>query len=147
MRAVIAIVAGIVVGFIALILIALIGGLLFPSPAQIDNFNSEQLIAAFPTLAMGAKIAIILSWFGGAFVGAATAKRLAGRGWAAWTIAGFFCLYVLLNVLILPMPGWLQAIAVAAPLIGGLLANHFVAERVAAEPARTAPEPNAETRL
>ena len=134
MRAVIAIVAGIVVGFIALILIALVGGMLFPSPARIDNFNSEQLINAFPSLAMGAKIAIVLSWFGGAFAGAAVAKRIAGRGWAAWTVAGLFAVYVLLNVLILPMPGWLQAIAVVAPLIGGLLANHLVGER---EVART----------
>ena len=31
--------------------------------------------------------------------------------------------------MILPMPGWLQAIAVAAPLIGGLIGNHLVGER------------------
>ena len=129
MRAVIGLVVGLVVGFAALILIALAGGLLFPSPGQIDNFNAEQLVGLFPTIPMGAKIAIILSWFGSALIGAGAAKRIAGRGWAAWTIAGFFAVYVLLNVLILPMPGWMQAIAVAAPLIGGLIANHLVAER------------------
>jgi len=130
MRSVIGLVVGLVVGFAALILIALAGGLLFPSPGRIDNFNAEQLVGLFPTIPTGAKIAIILSWFGSALIGAAAAKRIAGRGWTAWTIAGFFAVYVLLNVLILPMPGWMQVIAVAAPLIGGLIANHLVAERV-----------------
>ena len=132
MRAVISIVVGLVVGFAALILIALLGGLLFPSPGQVDNFNAEQLIELFPSIPVGAKVAIILSWFGGALIGAGAAKWISGRGWAAWTITGFFAVYVLLNVLILPMPGWMQAIAVAAPLIGGLIANHLVAERIVA---------------
>ena len=132
MRAAIGLVVGLIVGFAALILIALIGGLLFPSPARIDNFNAEQLVGLFPTIPVGAKVAIILSWFGGALIGAAAAKWISGRGWAAWTITGFFAFYVLLNVLILPMPGWMQAIAVSAPLIGGLIANHLVVERVEA---------------
>jgi len=45
---------------------------------------------------------------------------------------------VLVTTMILPMPGWLQAIAVAAPLIGGLIGNHLVRERSFA--AAVAPE-------
>jgi hypothetical protein len=129
MRAVVAIVAGVLVGFAALLLIALVGGLVFPSSARIDGFDAEQLVAAFPTLAPGAKVAIVLSWFGGALAGAMVAKRISGQGWAAWTIAGIFALYVLITVMILPMTGWLQALAVLAPLLGGLIANHLVAAR------------------
>ena len=135
MRAVLGIVAGIVAGFAAMLAIAMAGGLIFPSSARIDGFNAEQIVGAFPTLPTGAKIAIILSWFGGALIGAALAKKIAGRGWAAWTVAGLFALYVMLNVLILPMPSWLQAVAVLAPLIGGLIANHLVGDRGAAVPA------------
>ena len=134
MRAVLGLVAGIVIGFAAMLVIATSGGLIFPSSARIDGFNAEQIVAAFPTLPMGAKIAIILSWFGGALVGAALAKKIVGRGWAAWTVAGLFALYVVLTVLVLPMPNWLQAIAVLAPLIGGLLANHLVAGQPPAAP-------------
>ena len=133
MRAVVAIVAGVLVGFAALFLIALAGGMIFPSSARIDGFDAEQLVAAFPTLAPGAKIAIVLSWFGGALVGAMVAKRIAGQGWAAWTVAGIFAVYVLVTTLILPMTGWLQAVAVLAPLLGGLIANHLVAARRPAE--------------
>jgi hypothetical protein len=129
MRAVIAIVAGIVAGLAAVVAIALVGGMIFPSPGRIDGFNAEQIVSLFPTLPTGAKIAILLSWLGGALAGAAAAKRIAGRGWAAWTVAGIFVVYVLINVLVLPMPGWLQAIAVVGPLVGGLLANHLVADR------------------
>ena len=135
MRAVLGIIAGIVAGFAAMLIIATAGGLIFPSSARIDGFNAEQIVAAFPTLPTGAKVAIILSWFGGALIGAALAKRIVGRGWAAWTVAGLFALYVVLNVLILPMPSWLQAVAVLAPLTGGLIANHLVGDRSAATPA------------
>ena len=146
MRAAIAIVAGIAAGLVAVIAIALVGGMIFPSPGRIDGFNAEQIVSLFPTLPIGAKVAILLSWFGGALAGAAVAKRIAGRAWAAWTLAGIFCVYVLVNVLVLPMPGWLQAVAVAAPLIGGLVANHLVADRdfaEAAPPAVREPEPDA----
>jgi len=141
MRAVLGIIAGIVAGFAAMLVIATVGGLIFPSSARIDGFNAEQIVAAFPTLPMGAKIAIVLSWFGGALVGAALAKKVAGRGWAAWTVAGLFALYVVLTVLVLPMPSWLQAVAVLAPLLGGLIANHLVADR---EPAAPAPATGAD---
>jgi hypothetical protein len=130
MRAVMAIVLGIVLGFVTMMAVALLGGLMFPGDARIDSVSAENLVAVFPSIPIGAKIAIILSWFAGALVGAMAAKRIAGRGWAAWTIAAIFAVYVLLTVLILPMPGWLQAMAVVAPLIGGLIANHLVADQV-----------------
>jgi len=125
MRGLLAIVAGIVVGFCTMFVIAYVGGLIFPTSARVE-MTAEQVAAAFETLPMGAKIAIIASWFGGAMVGAAVAKKIAGAGWAAWTIGVLFALYVLVTVLILPMPGWLQVLAVLAPLIGTLLANHLI---------------------
>jgi len=146
MRAVMAVVVGILVGFAVMLAIALLGAVIFPDSGRIEGFTAgqaEQLAAVFPTLAMGAKIFILLSWFGGALAGAAVAKRMTGRGWAAWTIAAIFALFVLLNVLILPMPSWLQVVAVAAPLLGGLIANHLIAARPAAA-AAAAPEPEPE---
>ena len=129
MRGVIAIVAGAVVGLLIMICLAVLGGLIFPGSAQVSAISAEQVAAAFPDLPAGAKAAIILAWFGGTLAGALVAKRIARRGWAAWTIGGIFAVYVLLNVLILPMPGWMQAVAILAPLLGGLIANHLVADR------------------
>jgi len=141
MRAVLGIVAGIVAGFAAMLVIAWIGELLFAGDLRIDTRNAEAIAAAFPGLPTGAKVAIVLSWFGGGLIGAAVAKRVLGRAWAAWTITAVIALLVLFNVLIVPMPSWLQAIAVLAPLLGGLIANHLVADR---EPAAPAPAANAD---
>ena len=125
MRTIIAIAGGILVGLVAMFLISLAGSFVFPGPERIDGYRAEQIAAAFPTVSMGAKFAIILSWFGGALFGAAAARWI-GRGRvAAWVVAGFFAIIVLMSVMILPMPGWLQAIAVAAPLVGGLIAAHL----------------------
>jgi hypothetical protein len=124
---------GLLVGIIAMMLIALAGMLVFPSGAAMDPTDSQQIAAAFEGMPLGAQLYVLLSWAGGALLGAAVAKRIVGRPWAAWAIAGIFALYALLNTLILPMPGWLQALAVAAPLIGGLIANHLVANRIVIE--------------
>ena len=129
MRGFLGILAGIVAGLIAMLAISMVGGLLFPSNAVVDAADAEQIKGVFPTLPTGAKVAIILSWFGGPLAGAALAKWIAGEGWAAWTTAAIFTIYVLLTVLILPMPGWLQALSVVGPLAAGLIANHLVASR------------------
>ncbi|MGE0178187.1 MAG: hypothetical protein AB7O91_00025 [Sphingomonas sp.] len=131
MRGLLAIIAGIVAGFAAMIIIAYVGGMIFPATTRMDAITAEQVAAAFTSLPLGAKIAIIASWFGGALAGAGVAKKISGAGWAAWTVGGLFVLYVILTVMILPMPGWLQVAAVLAPLIGALLANHLVAARTA----------------
>ena len=127
MRGLLAIVAGIVAGFAAMFAIAYVGGLIFPATTRIVEMNAESVAAAFSTLPIGAKIAILVSWFGGALAGAGVAKKISGAGWATWTVGALFTLYVLVTVFILPMPGWLQVTAVLAPLIGTLLANNFIA--------------------
>ena len=148
MRAVLGIVAGVVAALVSMFAIAWIGGMLFPGAATIDASSAESIAAVFPALPTGAKAAILLSWFGAGLIGAYAAKRIVGRGWAAWTIAGVTAIFVLLNVMILPMPGWLQAVAVVLPLIGGLIANHLVAERDDAEaPPPAVREPEADAGL
>jgi hypothetical protein len=126
MRAVLGLLGGLVAGAVAMGVFALIGGLLYPSDIAINPSRPQEIIEAFGGLPMGAKIAMILSWFAGALIGAAVAKLIVRQGWAAWTITALFALYVLVTVLILPMPGWMQTAAIVAPLIGGLIANHLV---------------------
>ena len=138
MRAALAVIVGIVVGLVASTAIGMVIGLIFPVQIRMQGTGSEAAAAAFGALPTGLKIGIVLSWCGGALIGALLAKRIAGRGWAAWTVAGLFAVYVLLTVLMLPMPGWMQAVAVVAPLVGGLIANHLVRDRVI-EPTMEAP--------
>jgi hypothetical protein len=133
MRAVLAIVGGLVAGAAAMMALALIGGMLFPASGALDPYRPQQIMDAFENLSTGGKAAILLSWFGGALVGAWVAKLIVRQSWSAWTIAGLFALYVLASVLVLPMPVWMEVVAVVLPLVGGFLANHLVASLAPAE--------------
>lgn len=130
MRAILGIVLGVIAGFVVAILIGIIGvGATASAPAGLDPSNPRQVVEAFANMPQGAKIALMIAWFAGGFAGALVAKLVARAGWAAWTVAGLIAVYVILNVLVLPLPGWMQALSVAAPLLGGLIANHLIAAR------------------
>ncbi|HEV2815856.1 MAG TPA: hypothetical protein VGW40_01335 [Allosphingosinicella sp.] len=142
MRAVAGIIVGVIAGFVATILFAILAiSLTAPSVGRVDVADPRQVVEAFAAMPQSAKIALMAAWLVGALVGAAIGKLIARRGWVAWTIAALIALYVVLNVLILPLPGWMQALSIAAPLIGGLLANHLVkdAAPAVAETAGTPP--------
>lgn len=127
MRAIAGIVLGLIVGFAATILIGIVGiGATYSAPAGMEATNPRQVLEAFAEMSLGPQIALMLAWFGGGLAGALVAKLIARKGWAAWTVAGLIAAYVVMNMLVLPLPGWMQALSVAAPLIGGLIANHLV---------------------
>lgn len=117
-------IVGLIAAIVAMLAIAFAGGQIYPMSGEVDAINPEQIGGAFAASPLGAKLSVILSWFGAAFVGAWVAKRISGLNWTAWAIAGLIALYVLVSIFVLPMPVWMQVTAVAAPLIGGLLASH-----------------------
>lgn len=132
MRAIGGIVAGLIVGLMVTIVIGVIGGIIFPISATSVGFSRpQQIVDAFAEMPQGMKIMLMLGWFGGTLAGAALAKRIAGSAWVAWAVTGLIAAYVVANVLVLPMPGWMQALSIAAPLLGGFVANHLVATRLA----------------
>jgi hypothetical protein len=134
MRALAGIVVGLIAGFIATIVIGIFGiGATFNVPAGTNLSHPQQVVEAFAGMPAGAKIALMVAWFVGGLVGALVAKLIARRGWAAWAVAAVIAVYVLLNTLVLPLPGWMQVLSIAAPLIGGLIANHLVKGAPAAE--------------
>jgi len=127
MRAISGILAGLIAGFVATVLIGIVAlSATFTPPAGMDASDSRQVLEAFAAMPPGARLALMLAWFSGGLAGAAVAKLIARAGWAAWTVAGLVACYVVLNTMVLPLPGWMQALSIAAPLIGGLLANHLV---------------------
>jgi len=134
------IVAGIIVGLASAAGIGFLGDLLFPSGIAVERYTAAAAAEIFPRLPFGAQLLSILSWGIATLIGALLAKKIAGRSWAAWTVAGFFVLYVLLTLLVLPMPGWMQAVAIAGPVLGGFIANRLVAERPAIETPPEAPD-------
>lgn len=135
MRAILAILVGLVAGLVGTIVIGILAIGVFAGggegTASVSLSDTQLVTEVFAQLPLGAKAGLMLAWFAGAFAGAAIAKLIERRAWVAWTVAGLIAAYVLANVFILPMPGWMQALSVAAPLLGGLFANHLVDGRAA----------------
>jgi hypothetical protein len=130
MRAVGGIIAGLVVGYLALILIGIVGvGATYSVPGNVNVYNSSQVVELVLAMPPGPKIALLIALFGGTLIGAALAKLISRRAWAAWTVAILYAILAVLGVLPLPIAGWMQAVTIAAPLIGGLIANHLVKSR------------------
>jgi uncharacterized membrane protein YhaH (DUF805 family) len=117
--------AGLVAGLVALIVLVVIIGEAFPVAARINPSDPNQIKAAFAGLALHVKLLIVLAWFLGPLAGALAARRIGTASWPMWSFVILFALYVGLTISVLPMPGWMQAGAVAAPLIAGLVAHHY----------------------
>lgn len=132
MRTFLGIVVGIVIGFAAAALTGIAGQYLFPSNLRVERYTAEAAAELFPLMPLGAQLLSILSWSVAAFVGAVLAKRIGGGAGAAWTVAGFFTIYVALTLLVLPMPVWMQGLALIGPVLSGFIANRIVAGRSAA---------------
>ena len=138
MRAVGGIIAGLIVGLIATILVGIVGvGATLSMPVNVDIADPRQVVEAFANMGTGPNVALMLAWFVGGLAGALIAKLIARKSWAAWTVAILIALYVVLNMLVLPVPGWMQALSIVAPLIGGLIGNHLVGPGAAPEAVTT----------
>jgi hypothetical protein len=137
MRAVGGIVVGLVAATLVTILVGFVGLLLtLKIPANVRPDDMGAVIDTLANLAIGPLSALAIAWLFGALAGAWSARRISGLGWVAWIVILLVAVYVLLNTLILPMPGWMQVVWIAAPFVGGLIGNHL--GRGAAVPATAA---------
>jgi hypothetical protein len=127
MRAVLGIVAGLVVAYIVLILIGLVGvGATYSVPRGTDLYDGRAVMDLLLAMPAAPKIALLVALFGGTLIGAALAKLISRRAWAAWAVAISYTILGALSVLPLPIAGWMQAVTIAVPVVAGLFANHLV---------------------
>ena len=137
MRVVGGIIAGLIADVVVTILIGFVGMLAtYSVPPNIRPGDTNALLDTLANMPIGPLLALAAAWLIGALAGAWIARRISGRGWAAWVVTLLATLYVVLNAWILPMPSWMQVVWIAAPLVGGLIGNHL---------ARGAPGPAAAT--
>jgi hypothetical protein len=127
MRAALGIITGLVAAFLVVIVIGIVGvGATYSVPGGIDPYSSRQILDLVAALPPAPKVALLIALFAGGLTGAALAKLIVRRSWAAWTVTVLIALYFMLGVVALPLPVWMRALAVAAPLIGGLVGNRLV---------------------
>jgi hypothetical protein len=140
MRAFLGIIVGIVVALAAASCVAVIGGWLFPTPLQrAIEMTPDGVRSAFGDMPLGARLTLVVAWLAGGFAAGAVAKAISRQRWAAWTVIILFALYALATVLLLPMPAWLQALGIVAPLVGGAIGEGLVSAAPPATPDHTEP--------
>jgi hypothetical protein len=128
-RGILGAVAGLALAVLTVMAVQALGHALYPYPADVDLNDPEAVARVFPSIPLPAKLFVVAAWFGGAFVGAAVAKAIAGGSWAGWTIAALIAVGAVANIFVIPHPVWMQILAVVAPFAGGLIANHLVRPR------------------
>jgi hypothetical protein len=125
-RAVLGLIAGIAVTFATILALEAAGHAAFPPPKG-GTRDPEALKSAMGSIALGAKITVILGWMVGAFVGAATALAVArGPVWPAWTVAGFVIAGGVTTMIMLPHPLWMQVTGILGPAVSAGLAQRLV---------------------
>jgi hypothetical protein len=137
---VVAIVSGLIVGFVLVTAFERINSLVFPIPAGMDVKDQAALSAWFETLPAPAFLMVLMGWIIGTCFGAYTAARLVAVGKVvhALVIGLVFQAAAITNLLMLKHPMWFNVAAMAvflpAALAGGLVATRRL------NPAQALPE-------
>jgi hypothetical protein len=130
MRILAGLVAGVAAAVAAMIAVGFVGNLFVPLSDATAPGQGEAVTVALTTAPIGAQIIVLLAWFTAAFAGAGVARYVSRATWPGWTIAGLLAL-VLAGTFLVPLPIWMQVLAVLGPLAGGALAQSLVAARPA----------------
>ena len=118
-------VVGALAALAAIFLIQRLGHLAWPLPSDLDLEDPEAAARMLGEVPLGAKLVVVFGWFAGGLIGAAAAGRMSRRSWPGWAVAALASLAGIVTVMLVPQPVWMQISAVAAPLLGGLVAHHL----------------------
>jgi hypothetical protein len=132
------IIAGIVAALATISLVGILSNLLHPLPAGLSMYDGAAVRAYFAMMPRFAQAFVALAWFLGALVGGLVAAAVSRRLRSLWAITAVVASLGILNVVKIPHPFLLQIAAVAAPLLGGLLASLIVRRRLSRAPADAA---------
>lgn len=125
MRTVVGILAGIAVSVATVLGLERINHAIWP-PAAAEADTAGQLVAAMPA---SAQAMVVFGWFFGTLLGGIVGNRISGASWPAWVVAGLGAAGGVATVLTIPHPLGMQLGAVAAPTLGGWLANRLAPAR------------------
>src|SRR5690242_7720681 len=109
MRAVLAVIAGVIAGMVVMMAVAYVGDMLFPTPAvRVPGGAIEQATAAFVNTPMQMRLCLVLAWFLGGLAAGAVAKLIARDGRIAWTAIAILTVLTAVNIFVLPYPVWME---------------------------------------
>lgn len=137
LRSILVVVAGVVVGGIAVFALEMLGMTLFPLPDGVDPMDPESLAAAAAAgqIPLGAMIMVLAAWLVGALIGGYVAARLAAREALkhALVVGAVFTVLDLGNILTIPSPIWMAVLGVGLPVPAAYLGSRWAPRREAGE--------------
>ena len=125
MKALLGLLAGIVVAALVMMAVGYVGTSLYPLHVPADPSDRQALIEGIRAAPLGAQVSVLLAWFLGTFAGAAVAKKLSGAAWPGWAIGGVLAA-LLAFIFFVPLPIWLQTLSPIAPLLGAAAADILI---------------------
>ena len=125
MKALLGLLAGIVVAAVVMMAVGYVGTSLYPLHVPADPSDRQALIEGIRAAPLGAQVSVLLAWFLGTFAGAAVAKKLSGAAWPGWTIGGVLAA-LLAFIFFVPLPIWLQTLSPISPLLGAAAADILI---------------------
>jgi putative membrane protein (TIGR04086 family) len=127
LRRVVAILAGLVVGFLVVALLSMVSGMMYPPPPDLNINDTEGLMAHMQSLPPSAFMMIIFAHSLGTFTGAFLASKLAraNKFYYGLFVGALFVVASISNDMMLPHPNWMIVsdiicVAIAAYLGGRL---------------------------
>ena len=137
MRAVLAIILGIVAGLVMQSAADVLANFLYPVSIA-DMWDRAQIAAVLAARPTNALLLGAAGYFLGGLVGGVVGKLIWRRPAAAWVPGALLACMALAIGFGFPVPTWAMFASFLAPLIGALIANHLV------KTAAPAPDPAAE---
>lgn len=132
-RAVAAVLAGLVAAFAVITLVEAVGHTLFPPPAGLDPMTPEGMSAIVAQMSPAALLFVLLAYLCGAMAGGAVAARVVrgDRLVEAMIVGTVLTVGAALNVMTIPHPMWMSAGSVAIQLPSAWLGARLVMRRPA----------------
>jgi hypothetical protein len=108
LRSILGIVGGVVAGALTTFAAEMIGHAVYPPPPGVDLNDPATLQSLMATIPTGAKVAVLVAWALGIFVGSAVAIFVAERqSWPAWVTAIVLFGLALATMAVIPHPDWM----------------------------------------
>jgi hypothetical protein len=132
-RAVLAVIAGVLAAFVAILLVEAIGALAVPAGSAPGLADEAAMRAYLATLPISAYAFVIAAYLVGTAVGGMVAGQIVGdrASRTVFVVAALVFAATVANLVLIPHPGWFPVAAIAAIFIGAAIARRAGPARAA----------------
>ena len=123
---IVAAIVGVITAFVVVGLVEYLGHQIFPPPEGLDLTNPDDQARLMEIIPLGAKIAVVVAWFVGAFAGTYVARKIGATSWPSWLVAGLMIAASFFTTMMFPHPIWMVICAVLLPVIALIIAGRMV---------------------